>query len=87
MASVTIRNLSEETKGLLAMRATRHRHSLEEELRHILNEAARTEAANPDVNEPLGSFIMRVMRPGNDDVADAINAARQAPDRALPSFD
>lgn len=87
MASVTIRNLSEETKGLLSARATRNRHSLEEELRRILDEAARTEAANPDALEPLGSFIVRITRPGYDDVADAIEAQRRRPDRPLPSFE
>ena len=51
MASVTIRNLSEETKGLLAQRASRRRHSLEEELRQILDEAARAEVGNPDALE------------------------------------
>lgn len=90
MPSVTIRNLSEETKGLLSARASRRRHSLEEELRQILDEAARTEAANPDMLEPLGSFIVRVSRPGYDDFADAVEqivADRKRPDRPVPSFD
>jgi lipase chaperone LimK len=86
MATVTVRKLSDETKGLLAARAQRNRHSLEEELRRILDEAARTEAANPDALEPLGSFIVRVTRPGYDDVADVIDAQRKIPDRPLPSF-
>ena len=47
MATVTIRKLSEETKGLLAQRASRRRHSLEEELRQILDEAARTARGCP----------------------------------------
>lgn len=87
MASVTIRNLSEETKGLLAQRASRRRHSLEEELRQILDEAARAEVGNPDMIEPLGSFIVRITRPGYDDVAAAIDAQRQRPDRPLPVFE
>lgn len=87
MASVTIRNLPEETKGLLSQRAQRNRHSLEEELRCILNDTARAEAANPDALEPLGSFIVRITRPGYDDVADLIDAQRQVPDRPLPSFE
>lgn len=90
MATVTIRKLSEETKGLLAQRASRRRHSLEEELRQILDEAARTEAANPDAHEPLGSFIVRVTRPGYDDFADIMErvvADRKLPDRPLPSFE
>lgn len=87
MASVTIRNLSEETKGLLAQRASRRRHSLEEELRQILDEAARTEAASPDMLEPFGDWLVRITRPGYDDVAELIEARRQQPDRPLPSFE
>ena len=90
MASVTIRNLSEETKGLLADRARRHRHSLEEELRRILDEVARSEAANPDALEPLGSFIVRITRPGYDDYAEIMErvvAERKLPDRPLPDFE
>lgn len=90
MATVTIRKLSEETKDLLTRRARRNRRSLEEELRQILDEAARTEAANPDALEPLGSFIVRVSRPGYDDFADIMErvvADRKRPDRPTPSFD
>lgn len=87
MASVTIRNLSEETKALLADRARRHRRSLEEELRRILDAAARAEAGNPDALEPLGSFIVRITRPGYADVADFIDAQRKAPDRPPVSFE
>jgi hypothetical protein len=79
MASVTIRNLSEETKALLAQRASRRRHSLEEELRQILDEAARAEAGNPDALEPLGSFIVRITRPGYADVARRDRCAAPAP--------
>jgi hypothetical protein len=68
-------------------RASRRRHSLEEELRQILDEAARAEVGNPDALEPLGSFIVRITRPGHDDVAAAIDAQRQRPDRPLPVFE
>ncbi len=43
MASVVVRNLSEETKGRLVARAARNRRSLEEELRQILDATARAE--------------------------------------------
>lgn len=87
MASVVIRNLSEETKGRLVARAMRNKHSLEEELRQILDATARAEAQSPDAQEPLGSFIVRITRPGYDDVADVIDAQRKRPDRPLPAFE
>ena len=87
MASVTIRNLSEETKGVLARRAARHKRSLEEELRQILDASAKADAENPDALEPLGSFIVRLTRPGYGAVADFIDAQRKAPDRPPVSFE
>ena len=36
MASITIRNLDEQTKGRLRVRAAHHKRSMEEEARHIL---------------------------------------------------
>ena len=87
MASVTIRNLSAETKALLARRAARHKRSLEEELRQILDASAKADAENPDALEPLGSFIVRLTRPGYAEVADFIDAQRTAPDRPPVSFE
>ena len=39
MASITIRNLDEQTKEHLRVRAASHGHSMEEEARRILREA------------------------------------------------
>lgn len=89
MPSVTVRNISEETKGLLVRRAAGKGLSLEEELRRILDDAARCEAGNPDMVEPLGSFIARVMASGSDEFAgimDQVVAERRLPDRAVPDF-
>jgi len=36
MASITIRNLDEQTKSRLRVRAAHHKRSMEEEARHIL---------------------------------------------------
>ena len=44
MASITVRNLDEELKARLRVRAAGHRHSVEEEVREIL----RTALAEPD---------------------------------------
>ncbi|HRW47903.1 MAG: hypothetical protein M9936_28985 [Caldilinea sp.] len=39
MATLTVRNLDEETKAKLRQMAARHGHSMEEEVRRILNRA------------------------------------------------
>jgi len=39
MATITIRNLNEETKNKLRVLAASHGHSMEEEVRRILNRA------------------------------------------------
>lgn len=39
MATLTIRNLNDETKSRLRLLAARHGHSMEEEARRILNRA------------------------------------------------
>ena len=87
MATVTVRNLSNDTKARLDARAARHARSLEAELREILDAAARADAGNPDDLEPMGSWFVRITRPGYDDVADAIEASKRAPERPLLSFD
>lgn len=43
MATMTIRNLDEDLKSLLRMRAARHGRSMEEEARSILRSALRAE--------------------------------------------
>jgi antitoxin FitA len=47
MASITIRNLDDETKERLRVRAAHRRRSMEEEARHILREALDAEGALP----------------------------------------
>ena len=39
MATITVRNLNEETKRKLRQQAARHGHSMEEEVRRILDRA------------------------------------------------
>jgi plasmid stability protein len=46
MASVTIRNLDEETKARLRVRAARHGRSMEEEARTLLRTALREDAVS-----------------------------------------
>lgn len=45
MASITIRNLEDDMKARLRMRAAQHGHSMEAEVRSILREALCHEAA------------------------------------------
>ena len=47
MASITIRNLDEETKRKLRIRAAQQNRSMEEEARHILNAALAEELPAP----------------------------------------
>ena len=51
MASLTIRNLDDTTKERLRVRAARHRRSMEEEVRVILDAAARED--EEEQAEPL----------------------------------
>lgn len=67
MASLTVRNIEEETKQKLRLRAARHGKSLEEEVRMILRSAA-TDLSEPtarhtnlydairELVEPYGGF-------------------------------
>jgi plasmid stability protein len=56
MASITIRNLDEQTKERLRVRAARRRRSMEAEARHIL----RTALAQSD--EPSGDLTAAIRR-------------------------
>ena len=66
MASIIVRNLSEETKERLRQRAVRHRRSLEAEVRSILERAAQAGEAAGDRNEPFPDWFIRITRPGVD---------------------
>jgi len=47
MASITIRNLDEQTKARLRVRAAHHKRSMEDEARNILRAAVAEGAATP----------------------------------------
>lgn len=54
MASITIRNLDEQTKARLRVRAAHGKRSMEEEARHILREAlARDRKASRNLAEAI----------------------------------
>ena len=60
MASITIRNLDEQTKARLRIRAAHRKRSMEEEARSILRAALAEEAGTP---QNLAEAIRRRFRP------------------------
>lgn len=56
MASITIRNLDDETKARLRLRAARHQRSMEEEARTVLRQAL----SGPDA--PAVSLAVAIRR-------------------------
>lgn len=59
MASITIRNLDDETKARLRLRAARHQRSMEEEARTLLRQALAVPDAPPS---SLAAAIQRRFR-------------------------
>ncbi|MCA3367767.1 MAG: plasmid stabilization protein [Roseomonas sp.] len=53
MASITIRNLDEDLKRRLRIRAAEHGHSMEEEARDILRQAMNRPAPAPNLGEAI----------------------------------
>lgn len=81
MATVTIRNVDENTKRALQHRAVRHGTSMEQEIRSILDEAAKAEGQESDRRhsdgENLYDAIRKLVEPfGGFDL--------ELPERALP---
>ncbi len=69
MASITIRNLDEQTKRRLRIRAAENNHSMEEEARLILSAALLPAASNLAETirkrfEPLGGVDLELPRRG-----------------------
>ena len=60
MATLTIRQLDDKTKGKLRVRAAQHGRSMEEEAREILRSALRT---SPAARENLGKAIRERFAP------------------------
>ena len=60
MPTITVRNVSESTKRRLRVRAAQHGRSMEEEVRQILLDAARSETSPP---ENLADAIAAIVDP------------------------
>jgi len=54
MAQLVVRNIDDAVKASLRLRATRHGHSMEEEVRNILSAAA---SENSDSPKKLGTWF------------------------------
>ncbi len=81
MASITVRNLDDEVKRKLRVRAAEHGCSMEAEVREILSEAV---AADPKPNKGLGTRIHELFKPlGGVD----LELPPRGPMREPPTFD
>ena len=77
MASITIRNLDEQTKAQLRVRAAHHKRSMEEEARNILREAV---CARTVTRRDLAEAIRRRFEPfGGCDIELPAREAMRAP--------
>lgn len=61
MATLTIRNIDDETKRRLRQQAARHERSMEEEARQILRSAVHP---RPTAGKPMGDLLVALSRPG-----------------------
>lgn len=80
MASLTIRDLDEQTKERLRVRAARRQRSMEEEVRQILREAVAREESPP---ENLAESITRRFRATG---GVSLRVPRREPGREPPDF-
>ncbi len=85
MATVLIRNLSDETRRVLEARAERYPRSLEAELRAILDAAARPEAGGLE-GPALGAWLVWATRPNPGGPAE-VGALGSTSERPLLSSD
>jgi plasmid stability protein len=63
MASITIRNLEENTKRKLKIRAAMHGRSMEQEAREILNDALRQRPSSARTGADLAEAIRKRFAP------------------------
>jgi plasmid stability protein len=85
MASLTIRNLENDTKQILRLRAARHGNSLEEEVRMILRRAASEERQPKRVHDNLYDAIRELVEPHGG--FDLEIPERSSAVRPPPTFD
>ena len=83
MSSITIRNLDDELKASLRLRAARHGLSMEQEVRNILQS---TLAAEASPTSGL-AFAMRIHQRFKGLVTDQPPELERLPARAVPDLD
>lgn len=77
MAQLIVRNLEEDVKARLQRRASRHGHSMEEEVRDILRNAVKSEGS---ASRPLGSRLTaRFARIGLDEDIGELRGQKARP--------
>lgn len=81
MAAITIRNLDDELKARLRLRAARHGRSMEEEARRILNTAL---TAEPATGQSLLDDIRALVEPFG---GIELELPTREPTREPPNFD
>ena len=84
LASITIRNLDEDLKQRLRVRAAEHGHSMEEEARNILVAAL---ALEPQTGEELYRAIRARVEPIGGIEPDELELPPRGPMREPPRFD
>ena len=92
MASITIRNLDEEVKTRLRVRAAEHSRSMEEEVRIILREAVSDRKSGPrnlaaftrECFAPLGGVELELPPRGPADRRGRLPDCRHNPARVAP---
>ena len=77
MADILIRRVPEETKERLRRRAKRRGRSLEADLRETLEQLALDEVDSPDADQPFGSWLVSISRPGAD-LSETLELLRSA---------
>ena len=80
LASITIRNLDDDVKTRLRVRAAQHHRSMEEEARSILREAVGRKPSSRNLAEITRSYF------GPDNGVD-LELPPRGPGREPPSFD
>lgn len=87
MASMTIRNLEDDLKARLRVRAAQHGRSMEEEARNILRDALST-SSNAGSGAALVSAIRALVEPfgGVELELPPREPAREPPDFSSPEF-
>ena len=80
MASITIRNLDDEVKTRLRVRAAEHHRSMEEEVRLILREAMGRKPSSRNLAEITQAYF------GPENGVD-LELPPRSPGRESPSFD